>query len=369
LHYTGPFPGREAPKITSFIEQIDLGLLQNRKLAIPPGMNTLICLLTVTLANQPATLLQCPELVANKGEVKCGPALAHAFELTNRGAGTLTITKVEASCGCLRQSLTSGVLLPGETAKLTIEVNTLTQPAGQNRWQITAGYKVESPNAPAQLGEILLQITANLTREIIVTPPQLGFSTTTGASQTLTITDKRLKPLKVLKAATSSPYLLAEVGPRVDAADGAHNQSVSVKLLEQAPTGHRDETVILTTDDPDYPELRVPVRVLKRVAGSVIAAPETVSIRFGSDQAEISTPVQLRSADGKPFGIASADSDHPGVTVKWSMGTGAVGVVRITIAESAAIQSGSCKVRVKLGDAAGEEIVIPVSSTGVKKER
>ena len=83
-------------------------------------MNTFICLLATSLATPPATPLQCPETTAVKGEVKGGPALIHTFELTHRGTGTLTITRVEAGCGCLRQTLTRGVLQPGETAKLTL---------------------------------------------------------------------------------------------------------------------------------------------------------------------------------------------------------------------------------------------------------
>lgn len=332
-------------------------------------MNTLICLLSAAVASPQMGPLQCAEPVANKGDLKSGPALAHTFELTNRGTGTLTITKVEASCGCLRQSLTSGVLLSGEAAKLTIEVNTLTQPAGQNRWQATVNYKVEAPNSPAQPGEMLLQITATLTREIVLDPPQLAFSTTSGASQNLTLKDTRVKPLKVIKASTSSPFLTAEPGPRIDAPNGEHNQTIAITLLEQAPVGHRDETVILLTDDPDYPELRVPVRVLKRASASVIATPETVSVRFGADQAEISSLVRLSSTDGKPFGIATAESDHPAVTLKWSKETGTVGAVRVIIGESSANQSGSCKVRVKLNDPMQPEIVVSVNWIGAKKER
>jgi hypothetical protein len=180
--------------------------------------------------------------------------------------------------------------------------------------------------------------------------------------------DRRAKPLKIIKATTSSSHLTAEPGPRVNLPDGENNQTVTVKLSEEAPVGHRDETIILLTDDPDYPELRVPVRVLKRPQAAAIATPEAVSIRFGDGPSEVSTPVQLRSADGKPFGIVSAESDHPGVTVKWSMGTGPIGLVRITITESAAMQSGSSKVRVKLGDAPGQEIVIPVNWIKAKNE-
>ncbi len=332
-------------------------------------MYTLICLISVTLANPQVPPLHCPEVVAAKGELKSGPALVHSFELTNRGTGTITITKVEASCGCLRQSLTSGVLTRGETAKLTIEVNTLTQPEGKNRWQITVAYKEETPNTPAQTGDILLQITASLTREIIINPPQLGFSTSTGASQTITLTDRRVKPLNIIKATTSSVHLNAEPGPRVESPNGEHSQTVTVKLSEDVPAGHRDETIILQTDDPDYRELRIPVRVLKRIAGAVVASPESVSVRFGNDQSEISTLVQLRRADGKPFSISSTDSDHPGVTVKSSKEIGTVGVVRITITESSAVQSGSCKVRVKVAETPGQDVEIPVKWVTAKTER
>jgi hypothetical protein len=322
-------------------------------------MNTLIFLLATSIGNPPATPLRCPATVAAKGDVKGGPSLVHAFELTHHGTGTLTITKVEAACGCLRQSLTSGVLAPGETAKLTLEVNTLTQPDGPNRWQIAVGYKVEAPGTPAQVGELLLQITATLSREVTVSPPQLGFSTTGTAKQVVSVKDSRGKPLTVLKATTTSPHLMAEVASHV----AGKGQEVTVMLSADAPNGHRDEAVVLTTDDPAYPELRVPVRVLKRAAGGVRVAPESISLRFAPGQTELSTLVQLRSADGKPIEIAAAESDLPGVAIKQSTGTGAVAVVRVTVEESASCQSGACKVRVKLSQPTAQEIVIPVAWT------
>lgn len=319
-------------------------------------MNTLICLLTVGIGNPPAVALQCPTPLAARGDVKGGPPLAHTFELTHRGTGTLTITKVEAGCGCLRQTLTAGVLQPGESTKLTIEVNTLTQPAGPNRWQIVVGFKSESPGSAAQTGECLLQITATLTHEVSVNPPQLGFSSAGAASQVLAVTDTRAKPLSVVKAAASSGHLAVEIEPR----SAGKPQHVTVKLAADAPVGQSDETVVLVTDDPAYPELRVPVRILKRPAGGVAANPESVAVRFAAGQNEISTLVQLRTGDGKAVAVASAESDHPGVAVKYAAGSNAVAVVRVTITEAASAQSGSCKVRVKLTEPAAQEVVIPV---------
>jgi hypothetical protein len=333
-------------------------------------MNTLIILLSGALANPPANppaAPACAAPTAAKGEVRGGPPLTHTFELAHPGAaGTLTITKVEAGCGCLRQVLTKNTIQAGETTSLTIEVNTLTQPDGPNRWQVAVGYKLEVPGAAPQAGELLLQITATLAREVTVTPPQVGFSTAGAASQVITVADARGKPLTVVKAAASSPHLTVELGARQNAA-GKASQAVTVKLAADAPEGHRDEAVVLLTDDPAYPEFRVPVRVLKRAAGAVAAAPESVAVRFAAGQSEVATLVQLRAADGKPVAIAAAESDHPGVAVKFSPGSGPVAAVRVTVTERAAAQSGTCSVRVRLSEPAAREVVIPVAWTAAKK--
>ena len=331
-------------------------------------MNTAI-LLAALAAAQPApaapTTFYSPAPLAAKGDVKAGPPLTHAFDLTNATAGTVRVTKVSAGCGCLRQALGADVLKPGETTKLALEVNTLTQPVGPNRWQVVVSYTVEAPGMPARAGEVLLQITATLVREIAVSPPQVAFSTAGGASQTLVVTDARAKPLTVLKASSSAAHLTAEVGA-VAGTGAARSQAVTVRLAATAPAGHRDETVVLYTDDASCPELRIPVRVLKRAAGVVTATPDAVSVRLAAGQTEASALVQLRSPDGAAVSVAGADSDLPGVQVKFSAGSGPVATVRITVPEAVAARDGRCTVRVRLTEPAGE-VAIPVSWAGTKK--
>ena len=327
-------------------------------------MNTLI-LLSALAAGQPATpaTFHSTAPLAAKGDVKAGPPLVHTFDLTNATAGTVTITKVESGCGCLRQGLASTVLQAGEKTKLSIEVNTLTQSDGPNRWQAVVAYKVEVPGTPAQTGDLLLQITATLSREISVNPPQVAFSTTADASQKLVVTDTRAKPLTVTKASSSSAHLTVEVGPVTNAP--GRTQSITVKLAATAPAGHRDETVVLFTDDAECPELRIPVRVLKRVANAVIVTPEEVTLRLAAGQMEAFTNVQLRSPDGKAVSVASAECDFPGVQVKFSNGNGTGATVRVTIPEAVAAKPGRCTVRVRLSEPAGE-VAIPVSWAGKK---
>ena len=62
---------------------------------------------------------------------------------------------------------------------------------------------------------------------------------------------------------------------------------------------------MLYTDDAEYPELRIPVRVLKRAAVGVTATPDAVSLRLAAGQTEGSALVQLRSPDGKAVSVAA----------------------------------------------------------------
>ncbi|MBY0514745.1 MAG: DUF1573 domain-containing protein [Gemmataceae bacterium] len=328
-------------------------------------MNTLVTLLALAAANPPAAWSISPAPVADRGPVKAGPPLVHTFDLTHPGpAGTLFITRVEANCGCLRQTLTANRLMPGETAKLSIEVNTLTQPDGPNRWQVQVFYTVDTPSATgvlSQPGVQTLAITATLSREVTVTPAQVGFSFSGEAAQVLTVTDGRPKPLTVVKAASTAPHLAAEVAAPAAGANGVRTQAITVKLAADAPAGHRDETVVLYTDDPAYPEFRVPVRVLKRLPGGVVATPDALNVRLTPGEDAVSVLVQLRSPDGKPVAISGVDNDHPAVTTKWAPGAVPVAAVRITVGGPAAAQPGSGTVRVRLAEPAGQEVAIPVS--------
>jgi hypothetical protein len=322
-------------------------------------MNALLLIAAVALANPAGAPLHCPAPVAARGEVKGGPPLVQNFDLTHRGTeGTITITRIESGCGCIRRSLAAGLLQPGETTRIALEINTLTQPDGPNRWQTVVSYSHDVPGKEPRKGKLVLAITANLSREVSVAPAQLGFSTTGAAAQELTITDRRDKPLTVLRAAGSSPHLTAEIGPPTAGESGMRVQKARIKLAADAPQGHRDAAVVLLTDDADYPEFRIPVRVLKRAAGGVQATPDSVAVRLAAGPSEVSTLVQLRGADGKPIAIESATCDNPAVAVKWSPGANRVAALRITVT---AATPGQCLVRVRFTEPAGEEVVIPVS--------
>jgi hypothetical protein len=307
-------------------------------------MNAIFPLIVFAVANPPA--LVCSDPVAAKGDLKAGPPLAHAFQLANRSADTITITKVQAGCGCVKRSLSAKVLKPGETATLTLDVNTLTQPDGPNRWQAVVAYTSNGAS-----GELVTALTANLSRDVTLTPPQLGFSTAGEAMQQIAIADRRSTPLAIVKAASTSPHLSATIG----------NGVIQVKLAADMPAGQRDELLVLQTNDPAYPEFRVPVRINKKAPGQVQAAPEEVAVKFTAGQEEVSALVQLRAPEGKTVRIESAASDYTAASVKFSTAAGPVATLRVTLGGTAAMQPGSCTITVKLAEPAGQVVLVPVS--------
>ena len=311
-------------------------------------------LLAVVLGAPPVELV-CPAAEVDLGEKKCGPQLTHTFTVANPvgNRDPIVISQVAAGCGCVRSDVTIRRLAPGESAAIPITVNTLTQAAGPNAWHATVSYTV---GANAVVQHLPLTLKARLVREVTVSPPSLAFSTTSGAKQTLTVTDRRAKPLTVTKATTTAPHLTTTVRP------AAGGQEVELVLAAESPAGETDEAVTLFTDDPEYAELRVPVRVTKRPAADVSATPAAVNLRFAAGQSELSALVQLR-AGGKAVAVAKAECDHPSVRVKWSDGSGPVATVRVVVVVAAAA-AGQADVRVTLAEPPGTVVTVPVTWSG-----
>jgi hypothetical protein len=308
---------------------------------------------------------------ADRGGVKAGPVLAHTYTLTHRGAGKLTVTGVAGGCGCIRADVARRDLSPGESTELAVEVNTLTQPEGPNVWRVVVRYQVEPPAAaappgglpPPQLPEAFtaeFRLSATLVREVSVTPPAVAISAAGEAAQTLLVADRRDRPLTILKAASGVPHLTAAVRP-AEVRDGRRVQPVVLTLAAAAPAGHAAGEVVLTTDDPAYRELRVPVRVAKRSPGAVAVSPEAVALRFASGQAEASGVVVVRSPGGTPVRVEKAECDDPAVRLRWSPGAGPVATVRVTVAAG---RPGRAEVRVLLAEPAGHTAVVPVAWSG-----
>ena len=117
----------------------------------------------------------------------------------------------------------------------------------------------------------------------------------------------------------------------------------------------------LTTDDPAYRELRVPVRVAKRSPGAVAVSPDAVALRFAAGQAEASgggrRPVAGRRGGAGREGRVRRPGGPAAVVARCRPGGDGPG-------DAAAGKAGRAEVRVLFAEPAGHTAVVPVIWSG-----
>ena len=316
-------------------------------------------LLALAVAAGPGSLVA-PQAEADRGAVRTGPPLAHSFAVTNSSATTVHLLGVTTPCGCIAPGVSRDTLAPGESATVTLVVNTLTPAAGKQTWRGVVRYAADGPaGAAPALGELPWALTAELVRELALTPPALALTASGDrpVSVTIIVTDSRAKPLTVRGVAATSPHLTATVGVANDSPAG-RAISVTVRLASTLPEGEFAEMLVIHTDDPACPELRLPVTLAKKSAAVAVARPEVATITLAPGQTSGSMLLQLRSPAGVPLKLASATSDDARVTVK-AAAAGRLLTVRVTVTPPANEPAGSATVTVTVADPAGE-VTIPV---------
>jgi Protein of unknown function (DUF1573) len=316
-----------------------------------------ILLTMLSLGMVPVLSSEASELT--RGEVRTGPMLVERFTVKHTGSeGIIRITAVDSACGCAKPTMAKTELSPGESTQVTVTVQTLTQPAGAQSWKTKIRYEHHTTLATTS-AELELKLCATLVREISVTPPQIAISTTGRSEQKLTVTDSRAKPLKVLRASATSPMIEAGVKPV-----SANVTTVDFVIRDDYPAGNSEEFIVLMTDDPTCPELRVPVRIVKRQAGAIVPSPEMASLHFTLGQDEISTLLQLRSPTRGTLRIAAIECDHPAVSTKFAANPAIVNTVRVSVnATKAEGRNGQAMLKIRFETANGETLLVPVQWT------
>ncbi len=294
------------------------------------------------------------------GPTFTGAPLKHTFTFVNSGPDIIKVTGLHTTCGCLTPKMDKLLYLPDEKGEITLEVNTLTQPEGAQHWPMTI-----QTERGGQTSTQVLTIKATLRTEIAVTPATLTLYTQGTLTHQVTVTD--LRPggkLQVQQARTTSPHVQARLaGNRPDSA-GHLQQGVEVSLAPGCPDGRVETTLSIYTSDPIYPELRVPVTIVKRGAQGVTSSPSSVSLVTGAGQPAPGRVVLLRGNEETPVVVDSLHSDHPAVLCRWAAGPGKMATVKLLI-DPAQIPGGELRtaVRIQVSKPRAQTVIIPVQVT------
>ncbi len=291
--------------------------------------------------------------LAQAGTVRRGPPLSRTFTLTNRGAAPVEIIGARAGCGCLTPRIDRRTLAPGESAPVVLEVNTLSQAAGEHTWACQVYYQ-----SGGQPSEAMLRVSGRVLAEVTVEPTAVTLSATGAVRREILLTDHRARPLTVTAARGSSPHLRAEVRPPHRDERGQAAYRIELELTADCPEGRHEEVLSLYTDDPSYAELKVPVTVHKRARQRVTASPPEVTLT--ADAA--SRLVLLRDADDQPVVVEGVTADDPAVVCRAAQGQNGPAAVRVSVDRGrVAGKELRTAVRVRVIKPAAQTVVVPVT--------
>lgn len=295
----------------------------------------------LALAGAARADLICDRPEHNAGQVRGGVAVIHTFTLVNQGKETLEIGQPRTACGCLRPTVGRGKLAPGESTTVRAEIHTVTQPAGPNEWRMLVPYSM-----PDHEGETLLVIKANLTAEVRLEPASLILYTDKSITHSLTLLERREQPLVLRGAVTTCPQVQTKAS-QPKKINGVWERTVSLEVKPDCPEGRHEHALVIYTNDPDFPELKVPFTVVKRSSGMVKASPGEVEWKGEGDPLP-SRIVVLSSGSDRPIEIESVQTSHPCLECRFASGPGLRATLRIACEQPpAAGLNGEVRVRIK----------------------
>jgi hypothetical protein len=291
------------------------------------------------------------------GELRTGHSLERKVILRNDGATPLEISSLTGSCGCLQIKPFPRSVAAGGRVEIGLVIHTLSANAGDQTWHVRAACRQDG-----QERLVTLPVRTRIVREVVVQPPLLRVSSAGPTKHEITITDRRPRTFKILKAEATSPHLeLGAVTEQADA-EGRPVRRLALTLGESLPPGQYEEQVILHTDDPLHRELRVLVGITRKKLERIEVFPPSLEVVLSPALPTATRAVTLRDRKGQPTIIERVDSPHDAVTCILPSGPAAMATLRITFDEAKLKDDGwRGELLVHLREPAGEKARIPLS--------
>lgn len=197
----------------------------------------------------------------NLGPIPPMPYAFARFRFTNVGPETVHIRELKPSCGCLQPQLARRVYEPGESGDFHLRIQTANEKPGPKEETVRVIYEDPEPREVELTFKVVLPENQVVVRPGVLIFYQLGTEPTT---QEIVVSDFRKQGLTVIGVESTSKLATAELGPVEQDSEGVHRTRVSVTVPAVVPPGAHHGTLVLTTNDPNYPQLIVPVRIQGR---------------------------------------------------------------------------------------------------------
>jgi uncharacterized protein DUF1573 len=247
------------------------------------------------------------ELSRDFGSVPRGPALNHAFRLTNKTGQPVHIAGVRVSCGCTNASALQADLAPGQSTAIVAVMDT-TRFAGVKT--VTIYVQFDRP----QWEEVRLWVQGNARDDVTVAPESLAFGQVkrgTDSTSQVNITFLGSGQWRIAEAACDSNYVQTQVQElRRDANEVAYQ--VTAHIRPDTPVGKWYTDVWLKTNNVSTPRVRIPLTV--EVESALNVSPAVANLGQVKTGGQAERKVIVRGV--KPFRITGVRGEDAQLSVK-----------------------------------------------------
>ncbi len=230
------------------------------------SLPVLMALAMSCLGSHPQSMANVPELpglafdqyLVDLHEVAPTEEIFGYFVFQNTSPHTLTITKLEPSCGCMSPVLKKKVYKPGESGEFLLRIKTALQRPGSKEFFVKVHYTDSQPRTRDVFLRAVFPKEQIYVRPMSLTFHQLG---TSSVDQEIVVTDLRTTPAEIIGVESSSDFLNVEILKPTKSKTGALQQRLRVTVPGAVPSGRQMATIKIFTDDETFHELKVPVQI------------------------------------------------------------------------------------------------------------
>ncbi len=273
----------------------------------PKGTNPYAPTVVLKPGEVPAVKFDTPS--HNFGRVKAGTEIKHDFWFTNTGTGPLEILRVKPSCGCTQAGQHDRVVLPGETGKIPIRVDSNKLPK-ESRKSIAV-----FTNCPGEQAQVSIEIVGEVWKPVEVAPTTCAFGRITQDAlktqalvRKVTITNNTEKPANIINVRSDSPAFVAEVKPIQD----GKTFELSVSVAGPVSAGQNSAEIELETGVEESPTLKIPVHLFVSLPVDVTPA----KLSLPSPRSSVFTGrLYVRNNAADPVKVTGVEASNPALKV------------------------------------------------------
>ncbi len=210
-------------------------------------------------SDRPALVFKSYMVHEGPDPIESQPLITPFFVFKNKGTETVRITELKAMCSCMQPVATPVEVPPGVEGRLTLPIRTNNEAAGPHEYLVTVKYEDPKPR------ELTLTYKVVLPAKQIEIEPRVVMVMGRAMSKERSVVmisdqrpERRDSPMKITGVVSSSSlFSVAEAGH--SDVDGVRRTAIEVTFSKDIPMGQHRGVITVSTDDPIYPALQIPV--------------------------------------------------------------------------------------------------------------